>query len=125
MVERGVDGLLVRHGLSSKSVKALATIDRKSDEPAFLSLAERRGWPLRAFTAEELDAAPGIESPSETVKRFVGTRGVAEPAALLAARAEKLLVAKQTYTETGASRSMTFAVARIPFPKRDLEAHHG
>ena len=40
--------------------------------------------------------------------RFVGSRGVAEPAALIAAGAERLLVPKQTYTEDGAGRSMTF-----------------
>jgi len=135
MVERGVDSMLATHGLSGKSVKELATIDKKADEPAMLALAERRGWPLRTFTAEDLDRTPGIENPSETVKRFVGTRGVAEPAALRAAGAEKLLVAKQTYTEEGARRSMTLAVARIPFQKRSdgpplrgphvKEAHHG
>jgi cobalt-precorrin 5A hydrolase len=124
MVERGVDSLLAEHGLSPKSVKEIATIDKKADEEAFLALSARRGWNLRTFTAEELDAAPGIERPSETVKKHVGTRGVSEPAALLAAGATKLVVPKQTYTEAGAGRSMTFAVARIPFPKRNEEARH-
>jgi cobalt-precorrin 5A hydrolase len=120
LVARGVDGLLAQSGLSAKSVRALATIDKKGDEPAFLALSEARGWPLVTYTAEELDGQPGIENPSETVKRHVGTRGVAEPAALRAAGAEKLVVAKQTYTEHGAGRSMTFAVARVPFPKREV-----
>ena len=124
MIERGVDKLLAEHGLSSKSVKEIATIDKKADERAFLELSERRNWKLRIFTPEELDVVPGIENPSETVKRFVGARGVAEPAALLAAGAEKLLVPKQTYTEEGAGRSMTFAVARIPFPKRETKEIH-
>jgi cobalt-precorrin 5A hydrolase len=119
MVARGVDQLLAAHGLSPKSVKAIATIDKKADERALLALADERGWPIQVFTAEQLDAQPGIENPSETVKRFVGSRGVAEPAALRAAGAEKLLVAKQTYTEDGVGRSMTFAVARIPFSKRN------
>jgi cobalt-precorrin 5A hydrolase len=125
LVERGVDKLLSDHGLSSKSVKELATIDLKADEPALLALSERRRWPLRIFSAAELDAQPGIENPSETVKRHVGARGVAEPAALRAAGAERLLVAKKTYTEVGAGRSMTFAVARIPFPKRRKDGHDG
>jgi cobalt-precorrin 5A hydrolase len=118
MVERGVLELLARHGLSPKSVSALATIDKKKDEPAFLALAEKWGLPLTIYTAEDLDRVSGIETPSETVKQFVGTRGVAEPAALLAARAAELTVAKQVYTEPGAGRSMTFAVARIPNAKR-------
>jgi cobalt-precorrin 5A hydrolase len=118
MLERGVATLLERHVLSDKSVKALATIDRKADEPALLALAQKRGWPLQTFTAAELDAVPGIENPSAVVEKHVGTRGVAEPAALLAAGADRLLVGKQIYTEPGANRSMTLAVARTPFPAR-------
>lgn len=118
LVERGIAALLARHGLSRRSVKAIATIDKKRDEVAFLELSERFGWPLIAFSAEQLDAVPGIENPSEVVKRHVGARGVAEPAALLAAGAARLLVAKQSYTEPDAGRAMTLAVARIPFPTR-------
>ena len=123
LVERGVSTLLAKHGLSPKSVKEVATVDRKRDEVALLALCERQGWPLRTFTAAELDVVPGIENPSEMVQRHVGTRGVSEPAALLAARAERLVVPKQIYTEPGAGRSLTLAVARIPFSKR-AEAGH-
>ena len=121
LIERGVNMLLAKHNLSPKAVKGLATVDRKKDEPALLALAERRGWPLAIYTAEELDAVPGIENPSEVVMRHVGTRGVAEPAALKAAGAERLLVGKQIYTEPGAGRSMTLAIARIPLsPRREV-----
>ncbi len=54
------------------------------------------------------------------MKKHVGSRGVAEPAALRAAGATRLLVPKQIYTEPGAGRSMTFAVARVPFAPRAL-----
>jgi cobalt-precorrin 5A hydrolase len=118
MVERGVDGLLAEHALSARSVKAIATIDRKADEQAFVELSSKRGWPLLTFGAHQLDAAPGVENPSDKVKEHVGTRGVAEPAALLASGAERLIVPKRVYTESGAGRSMTFAVARIPFRRR-------
>jgi cobalt-precorrin 5A hydrolase len=120
MVERGVTTMLAKNGLSMKSVKAIATIDKKKDEPAFLALAKRFGWPLQIHPAEELDVVPGIENPSETVKRYVGSRGVAEPAALLAAGAEALLVPKQSYSEPDAGRSMTLAIARIPFARRQI-----
>jgi cobalt-precorrin 5A hydrolase len=123
LVERGVDAILAAQGLSSKSVRGIATIDKKGDEPALLALSERRRWPLRTYSAEELDPVPGIENPSETVQRHVGTRGVAEPAALLAAGASRLLVPKQVYTEPGAGRSMTLAVARVPFAARTGERH--
>jgi cobalt-precorrin 5A hydrolase len=126
LVVRGFRELLARHGLSPRAVRDLATIDKKRDEPALVELSTRFGWPLRTYTAEQLDAVPGIENPSEAVKRHVGTRGVAEPAALLAAGAERLVVPKQTYTEPGAGRSMTLAVARRTFALRPTqEVHHG
>ncbi len=122
VLERGVRSILTAQSLSSKSVKAIATVTKKSDEPALLKLSENYDWPMHIFTAEELDAVPGIENPSETVKRHVGTRGVSEPAALLAAGAAKLLVPKQIYTEPDVGRSMTMAIARIPFETRVAEA---
>jgi cobalt-precorrin 5A hydrolase len=70
-----------------------------------------------------LDAVPGIETPSETVRRHVGTRGVCEPAALAGARATQLLVPKQIYTERGVGRSMTIAVARLPLTPRTESLH--
>lgn len=121
LVERGVMALLARHGLSPKSVKELATIDVKKDEPALLALSEQYGWPLHTYSPEELDVVPGIQNPSEKVKQHVGSRGVSEPAALLAAAVEELLVPKQIYTEPGAGRSMTLAVARRAFAKRQME----
>jgi cobalt-precorrin 5A hydrolase len=114
LVARGVETLLARHRLAFTSVREVATIDLKADEPALRALAERLGCPLRLFGAAELDAVPGVESFSETVRRHVGTRAVAEPAALLAAGASRLLVPKQVYRESGVDRSMTLAVARIP-----------
>jgi cobalt-precorrin 5A hydrolase len=121
MVERGVLALLAKHRLSPKSVKAIATVDRKQDESAFLALSERFGWPFQVYPAPELDRVPGIENPSETVKLHVGSRGVAEPAALLCAGAANLHVPKEVYTEPDAGRSMTLAVARVPFPRRRTE----
>jgi cobalt-precorrin 5A hydrolase len=118
MIARGVDTLLAEHGLSPKSVKAIATIDKKMDEPGLRALSADRGWPMMTFTAQQLDIVPGIENPSDKVRQHVGTRGVAEPAALLAAEAAQLLVPKRIYTESGAGRSMTLAAARIAFPKR-------
>jgi len=126
LVMRGIAALLARHGLSPRSVKAIATIDKKRDEVAFLEVAARFGWPLVTYTAAQLDAVPGIATPSEVVLRHVGTRGVAEPAALLAASAGPsagplpgtLIVPKQVYTEPDAGRAMTLAIARLGFPPR-------
>jgi cobalt-precorrin 5A hydrolase len=124
MIDRGVATILRRHSLSPKCVRTLATIDKKKDETALFALAERLGCPLQAFTAEQLDRVPGIENPSEAVRYFVGSRGVAEPAALLAAGATRLLIPKEIYTEPGAGRSMTLAAARVPCVTRGMGANH-
>jgi cobalt-precorrin 5A hydrolase len=123
VLERGIHSILSHYQLSPKSVKAIATVTKKKDEAAFLELSNKYGWPMHIYEAEELDAVSGIENPSETVKQFVGTRGVSEPAALLAAGATSLLVPKQKYSEPASQQSMTLAVARIPFPPRAQERH--
>ena len=119
LVARGVHGLLADCGLAQASLKALATIDKKADEPAFVALAARLGVPLVTYPAAALDGVAGVENPSEVVKKYVGTRSVAEAACLRAAGASALLVPKRSYTEPGAGRTMTLAVARVPFKKRD------
>lgn len=125
LMERGVRAVLARHDLALASVREVATIDKKREEPALRALCERFGWPLRAYLAAELDDVAGIENPSETVKHYVGTRGVAEPAALLAAGATRLVVPKQIYSEPRADRSITVAVARISFRPRRRRAVDG
>lgn len=118
LVERGVLHLLQQHGLALASVRAVASIDVKAEEPALLHLQRKFGWQLRFYPAAELDRVAGMETPSAVVHKHVGTRGVAEPAALLAAGASRLVLAKQRYTEPGAGRSMTLAVARFPYLPR-------
>jgi cobalt-precorrin 5A hydrolase len=112
LVARGVRAILARHNLAPASVARIATIDLKREEPALVAL----GWPMVTFSAAELDAV-AMPTPSEMVKKHVGTRGVAEPAALLASGGA-LIVPKEVYTEPGAGRSMTLAIARIAWPRR-------
>jgi cobalt-precorrin 5A hydrolase len=118
LFERGVLSVLAQAGLSPKSLHSLASIDKKRDEPAILAFADKYRLPLSFYTAEQLDAVSGIENPSEMVHKHVGTRGVSEPAALLAAGAPELLLPKTKYTEPDAGRSMTVAVARRRFAVR-------
>ena len=94
LLDRCVDATLAELNLAPEAVAGVATADRKADEPALLELAQRRGWPLRCFPAEQL-AAVAVPNPSAAVAAELGTASVAEAAALLAAgpaaqlRAEK------------------------------------
>jgi cobalt-precorrin 5A hydrolase / precorrin-3B C17-methyltransferase len=99
-----IDDTLAEHGLSPRSVRHIATVEAKADEPGLRAAAATRGWPVVAFPAGRLAAVP-VPNPSEVVRRAVGTPSVAEAAALLEPGA-RLLAAKR------ASAHATVAVAR-------------
>jgi precorrin-4 C11-methyltransferase len=103
------------HSVARASIRTLASIDLKADETAILELATRHGWQTVFYPAEELARVSGIKNPSEMVEKCVGTPGVAEPAALLAAGTEHLLAEKRVVVSSlGSGRKrMTFALARL------------
>jgi len=93
-------------GYTPTSVGAVATLDRKREEPAVVALAAWLDVPIVTYSASELDAVCGHWTPSTAVQQAVGTRGVCEPAALLAAGCADLAVPKQK------SAHATVAIAR-------------
>lgn len=110
-VVEAVTGTLAGHGLAARSLSVLATVDRRAAHPAIVGAAAALGVPVRAYGADELDAV-AVPSPSETVRRAVGTRSVAEAAATLGAGgAGELVVVKQRLGK------VTVAVARKPGPR--------
>jgi len=64
---------------------AFATVDRRRDEPGLLAVIGQCSAPLRCYSPSELDLID-VPNPSDPVRGHVGTRSVAEAAALLAAR---------------------------------------
>jgi cobalt-precorrin 5A hydrolase len=88
-------------------VVTLATVDRRETEPCVVALAAARGVPLRIHDVQAL-AAVQVPTPSEIVAGHVGTRSVAEAAALLSAGpGARLAVAKRR------SAHATCAVAEV------------
>jgi cobalamin biosynthesis protein CbiG len=87
-------GALEEAGVSPLSMAALATIDRRAEEPAIKQLADRLGLTFHAYSSDEL-AAVTVPTPSETVREAVGSPSVSEAAALLASGAERLLLTKR------------------------------
>lgn len=100
-------------GVGVDAVVQAATIDRKQDEPAILSLARHQGWSLRFYSAEALSRVQ-VPNPSETVRRHMGTPTVAEAAALLAAGtdASDLLVEKYRFRGRD-GKNATVSIARM------------
>lgn len=107
-----VDRALALAGLEPTAVAAIATIDRKRDEGAILALAAKRGWTLHFFSAEAL-AGVAVPSPSETVRRHMGTPSVAEAAALLAAGADAEALVLEKHKHRGADgKHATVSIAK-------------
>jgi cobalt-precorrin 5A hydrolase/precorrin-3B C17-methyltransferase len=94
-LDAAVEAVLQAHGLSSHSVAAVATLDRRAAEDGVRAWLARRGWSVVAYTAAELAQVPGLPNPSSLVAQAVGTPGVCEPAALLASGSAALAVPKQ------------------------------
>lgn len=110
------DSVFDQNGLASASLAAVATVTLKLDEPGLLAFARGRNVPLVAFPAGELEVQPGVKNPSERVRTKVGIAAVAEPAALRAAGATRLLVEKQK------GPGVTLAVAQKPNLERNYHA---
>ena len=94
-------------GVSVMSLKALATIDIKRDEPAMKIFAESHNIPLVTFAADELNTLKGSFTASERVRHFTGTDNVCERSCVLCAgEGGVLLRSKCVYN------GITFALAR-------------
>ena len=97
-------------GVSVLSLRAIASIVLKKDEPAMKIFAERHEIQFITFTASELQSVQGNFTASETVMKFTGTDNVCERACVLAAGgASVLLRSKCVYN------GVTFALARSEF----------
>jgi cobalt-precorrin 5A hydrolase len=94
-----------QEGLSLLSLKALATIEAKKDEPGLRMAARSLGVEFLWFTATELENIP-VPNPSPRVARLMQVASVSEAAALKAGGVE-LLVTKQK------APNATLAVARV------------
>lgn len=93
-------------GLSTASIRCIATAEIKRDEAAIRALGERLGVPVRFYGGDALNGMPGPSGASAS-QRLLGIVGVAEPAALLASDGGEIVVRKVK------SAAATVAVARI------------
>ncbi|MCK5663901.1 MAG: cobalamin biosynthesis protein, partial [Thiotrichaceae bacterium] len=110
-IETAVFQALQEAQLSIDNVRSLASIDKKSDEPGLLALAEKFHWTIKFYTAHELSQVE-VPNPSEVVRKYVGTSAVAEAAALLAAHTQMqdLIVEKYKYRGQD-NRNATVSIA--------------
>ena len=93
-IEGAVKDTLNKNNLSFLSVCAIGTIDIKGKEPGLIAFAKKYNLRINAFTTDELNTVKGI-SKSDAAFKATGANAVAEPAALLGAKTNRLLVKKQ------------------------------
>jgi precorrin-4 C11-methyltransferase len=116
-IAHAVDSALQGAHLSPLSVGVVATLDRKTAEPALQQLCIERGWSLAGHDAATLRAIP-VPTPSSVVDEAVGTPSVSEAAALhQAGDGATLVLPKQI------SGRVTVAVARRAARSPEVPAH--
>lgn len=94
--------------LSRKSIKNLASIDKKNDEVGLLAFAANNDWPIDFFDKTTINTQNNLEISFAALKA-VGAIGVAEPASLLSANSNLLISRKRKW------KNITMAVAQAPF----------
>lgn len=94
---------LKNQNLSLLSVRTVASIDLKAEEPCILSFCSRHGIPFVTYTAEQLQRVPGNFTASAFVAKTTGVDNVCERSAVCAGGA--LILKKQ------ARDGMTVALA--------------
>lgn len=106
--ETAVTELFHDNSLNLESITNFASIDLKNDEEGLLQYVNQRGIPIRFYAKEELNSVDNVSS-SDVVFAATGARGVAEPAAVLAAGDSlspgKLIIRKKKW------KDVTVAVA--------------
>jgi len=106
-----IKGLLLtvmkNHRLAVGSLKCIASVSIKNDEPGLLGLAADLGLPVTFFDKPKLNQVEGIQTPSAMVEKHLGVKSVCEAAAILASNQGTLIVPKHT------TPNVTVAIARI------------
>ncbi|MDZ4245785.1 MAG: cobalamin biosynthesis protein, partial [Dehalococcoidia bacterium] len=110
-VEEAITLTLNTAGLTSTSLRVLATIESRKDEQGLLSFSLKHNIPLVIFNRSELSSMIQIPTPSPRVFKHMGIYGVSEPAALLASNNGVILSGKNIFN------SVTVAIARDQFAR--------
>lgn len=106
-----IDSALAEGGIERQRLTALASLDRKQDEPGLVALAGLLGIPLQCFNAEQLAGYEHrLSHRSAVAFAHTGCYGIAESAALalaehLSGGPASLLITRKKTTQA------TFALA--------------
>lgn len=102
-------------GVNALSLRSLASVDIKADEPALKSFAAKYDIPFLTFRAEDLQALPGKFTRSEKVLRITGTDNICERSCMKASGAGAVLLRSKCIYD-----NVTLALARVKFTGEDI-----
>lgn len=106
-IEEAVVETLEAFHVCPECIGAVATIDRKAEEPGLLEYCREKGISLLSFSAEELSEVEGKFSSSEFVRQVTGIDNVCERSAVKASKGGKLLIPKQKKDQVTAALAVT------------------
>lgn len=101
-----LQSVMADYGLSTLSLRCIASIDVKKDESGLLTTADALGVPVHFYSREALNSIRHVPNPSHMVAKHVGVQSVCEAAAILAAQQGQLIVPKHK------TANVTVAIAR-------------
>lgn len=97
IVSSCIQEIFEKHDMALESISCLASVDAKANEQGICAVAESLAVPFVTFPAEVLDTVD-VPNPSDAPKQAVGTKSVAEAAAIHCASLKhgaRLVVEKQ------------------------------
>jgi len=109
LLELSVAEQLQEHRLAIESVAAIASIDIKHDETAFIALSQKLNVPFNTYTAAALNTQQ-VANPSAVVMEKLGVYSVSEASALLSGGNRTWLLQKQKIT-VASGKKHTIAIA--------------
>lgn len=109
LLELSVREQLQEHRFAIESIAAIASIDIKHDETAFIALTEKLKVPFNTYTAAALNTKQ-VANPSTIVMEKLGVHSVSEASALLSSGNNTWLLQKQKIT-VASGKKHTIAIA--------------
>jgi cobalt-precorrin 5A hydrolase len=107
-IENAIENVLSSHGLSTKCIQSIASINRGAKIKGLLEYSEQENLPIKLYEKEVLNKVE-VPNPSQIVLNYEGTASVSEASAILASRGN-LIVPKQKFPP-----DLTVAIARIRY----------
>jgi cobalt-precorrin 5A hydrolase len=109
VIEFGIKTVFHERGLSFRSIRNIASINREAKVKGLEEFSKQYGIPVEIYDKDIL-AAVEVPNPSATVQKFEGTPSVSEASSLLSSKGE-LIVSKQKFPP-----NLTIAVSRVIYP---------